>query len=220
MWFQDRSDAGQKLARALMAFKQSDPVVLALPRGGLPVAAEVAVALGAPLDIFLVRKIGLPTQPELAMGAVADGATPVVVHNEAVIASAGVSQDVFEQATRRELAEIARRRQRFLGDRPPADLRGKTVILVDDGVATGATMMVAVEAVRRQQPRQVVVAAPAMSPEAAGSLRRMADALVSLTTPGDFEAVGCHYRDFRQLDDADVVAILQRFRAVPSTATA
>lgn len=218
MAFQDRSDAGRKLAQALMAFKQANPVVLALPRGGLPVAAEVAAALAAPLDIILVRKIGLPGQPELAMGAVADGAAPVVVHNETIIASAGISPETFEQATVRELAEIKRRRQRFLGDQPSLDLRGKTVILVDDGVATGATMMVAVEAVRRQSPRQVVVAAPVMSPEAAGSLRQMADALVSLTTPGEFGAVGYFYRDFRQLDDADVIAILHRFRPAPSTA--
>ena len=148
MLFQDRTDAGQKLARALTKYKAQHPVVLALPRGGVPVAAEVAAALDAPLDLVLVRKIGVPSQPELAMGAVTDGGEPAIVRNREVIEMCGISTQEFDAVCDRELAEIERRRNRYLGDRGRAEVAGQVVIIVDDGIATGATTLAAIKAVR------------------------------------------------------------------------
>ena len=150
MLFQDRTDAGRKLAHALTKYRASQPAILALPRGGVPVAAEVAAALDAPLDLVLVRKIGVPYQPELAMGAVTDGKDPAVVRNNEIIETCGVSRQEFDAICKKELAEIERRRKRYLGDRARTDVTGKVVIIVDDGIATGATTLAAIKAVRNR----------------------------------------------------------------------
>jgi putative phosphoribosyl transferase len=160
MSFRDRGQAGQELAAALAGYKNQRVVVLALPRGGVPVAAEIAAALCAPLDLVLVRKVGLPQQPELAMGAVVDGAKPLVVRNEDVIAAAGIGQEEFDSVCAEELAEIERRRRRYLGGRARIDVTGRIAIVVDDGIATGATTRAALRATRRRQPSKLVLAIP------------------------------------------------------------
>lgn len=209
--FLDREDAGRQLAEALASYKSKQPVVLALPRGGLPVAAQVASALNAPLDLVLVRKIGVPTQPELAMGAVVDGAAPIIVRNDDVIRSVGVAGAEFNAACRDELAEIERRRQRYIGKRARAEIAGKTVIVIDDGVATGATMKAALRAIRQRGPAELVLAIPVAPPDAVRELRQEADALICLETPEFFGAIGFFYDDFRQVSDEEVIAILSRF---------
>ncbi len=211
MPFDNRTDAGRKLAAALAQYKDRDPVVLALPRGGVPVAAEIATALGAPLDLLLVRKIGVPVQPELAMGAVVDGARPLTVRNEDVIAIAGISDETFERVRDRELAEIERRHRRYLGDRRPAEVEGRTVIVVDDGIATGATTRAALRATRQRHPGRLVLAVPVAPTEAVEAMRAECDDVVCLESYADFGAIGFFYRDFRQLGDEDVIAILARF---------
>jgi putative phosphoribosyl transferase len=160
MPFLDRSDAGRKLAGALAGYKAQHPVVLALPRGGVPVAAEVAAALDASLDLILVRKLGVPAEPELAMGAVVDDAAPIVVRNDDVIRIADVGEAEFNAARDAELAEIERRRRRYLGDRERADVAGRTAIVIDDGIATGATIRAALRATRMRKPRKLVVTVP------------------------------------------------------------
>ncbi|VTZ27143.1 Phosphoribosyltransferase [Methylocella tundrae] len=209
--FLDREDAGRQLAEALASYKGKQPVILALPRGGLPVAAQVASALNAPLDLVLVRKIGVPTQPELAMGAVVDGAAPIIVRNDDVIRSVGVAGAEFNAACRDELAEIERRRQRYIGKRARAEIAGKTVIVIDDGVATGATMKAALRAIRQRGPAELVLAIPVAPPDAVRELRQEADALICLETPEFFGAIGFFYDDFRQVSDEEVIAILSRF---------
>jgi len=209
MVFLDRADAGRQLAAALIAYKDQDVVVLALPRGGVPVAAEIASVLGAPLDVILVRKIGVPDQPELAMGAVVDGAEPTVIRNEDIIRLAGVAESEFEAACARELVEIERRRQRFAAGKAP-DVSGRVAIVVDDGAATGATARAALQAMRKRGAKTLVLAVPVAAPQVMKTLRREADAVVCLQTPANFDAVGAFYRDFRQLRDEDVVAILAR----------
>jgi len=216
MAFKNRSDAGRRLAASLAGYRQSLPLVLALPRGGVPVAAEVAAALGAPLDLVLVRKIGVPSQPELAMGAVADGANPVTVRNEAIIRYAGVSEEEFERVRDSELAEIGRRRSHYLGDRAPASVAGRTVIVIDDGIATGATTRTALRALRAQGPKELVLAVPVAAKDTLEELREEADAVVCLETPEWFDAVGAFYSDFRQVTDAEVIDILARTKGKPS----
>lgn len=211
MAFTDRAEAGRKLAGALLKYKDAAPVVLALPRGGVAVAAEVATALSAPLDLVLVRKIGAPFQPELAMGAIVDGPEPITVRNEDVIASGAISQAAFDAVRERELAEIGRRRARYLGDRPHLDLAGRTVIVVDDGIATGATMRAALRAVRARRPKALVLAVPVAPPETLGELRGETDEIVCLEQPALFFAIGAYYADFRQLSDEDVISTLARF---------
>lgn len=213
MAFQDRADAGRRLARELLRYKDSHPVVLALPRGGVPVAAEVAQALDAPLDLILVRKIGVPAQPELAAGAVVDGAKPIIVRNEDVIRLTGVSEPAFDRICAQELAEIARRRQRYLGHRARAQIAGQVVIVIDDGIATGATTKAALQATRERGPQQLVLAVPVAPPEALEELRPLVDDLVCLEAPVLFGAIGYFYRDFRQLEDDEVERILKRFPA-------
>lgn len=213
MAFRNRSEAGRRLAEALSAYRGRDAVVLALPRGGVPVAAEVAAALQAPLDLILVRKIGVPTQPELAMGAVVDGATPIVVRNEDVIEFAGITADEFDAECARELAEIERRRQLYIGERARAEIAGQTVIVIDDGVATGATTRAALQAIRNRKPKQLVLAVPVAPGETITKLRGEVDALICLETPELFGAIGYFYRDFRQVSDQEVIAILKRFPA-------
>lgn len=178
MPFIDRSDAGRKLAGALAGYKDELPVVLALPRGGVPVAAEVAAALDAPLDLILVRKLGVPAEPELAMGAVVDGAAPIVVRNDDVIRIADVGEAEFNAARDAELAEIERRRRRYLGDRERADVAGRTAIVIDDGIATGATIRAALRATRMRKPKKLVVAVPVAPTESRVELRGEADDIV------------------------------------------
>lgn len=211
MAFDDRSDAGRRLAKALAAYKGRGAVVLALPRGGVPVAAEVATALDAPLDLILVRKIGVPTQPELAMGAVVDGAAPIVVRNEEVIELSGVRPDEFDATCARELAEIERRRKLYIGDRARAEIAGQVVIVVDDGIATGATTEAALQAVRKRKPKELVLAIPVAPRDTVEKLRSEVDSLICLETPEPFGAIGYFYRDFRQISDREVMAILKRF---------
>ena len=160
MPFRDRSDAGRKLAKALAAYKREKPVILALPRGGVPVAAKVAAVLDAPLDLILVRKIGAPMQPELAIGAVVDGGEPIIVRNEDIIQLVGVSETEFKAICAAELAEIERRRERYLGDRARVDVNGRVTIVIDDGIATGATTRAALRATRLRNPQKLVLAIP------------------------------------------------------------
>jgi len=207
--FQDREDAGRHLARELERFAgDRDVIVLALPRGGVPVGWEVARALGAPLDIFLVRKLGVPTQPELAMGAIATGGVRVL--SEDVVQMLGVTPDVIARVAAREQQELERRERAYRGDRPPPDLRGRTAILVDDGLATGATMRAAARAVRQQEPARVVVAVPVGAAETCDLLRREVDEVVCVRAPQEFRAVGLWYRDFSETTDDEVRGILAR----------
>ncbi len=211
MRFADRADAGRRLARALAPYRDRNPVVLALPRGGLPVAAEIAAALAAPLDVVLVRKIGVPWQPELAMGALVDGDDPIVARNEAVIRAAGIDERAFAAARERALAEIEDARRRLVGDRPRAAVAGRAAILVDDGVATGATALAALQSIRRRGAKTLTLAVPVASAEALAALKREADDLVCLEAPVHFGAVSAFYADFRQVEDDEAVAILARF---------
>ncbi len=208
--FLNRQDAGRRLAQALLGYKNRHPVVLALPRGGVTVAAEVASSLDAPIDLVLVRKIGLPSQPELAMGAIVDGGAPIVIRNADVIFAAGVGADEFDAVCDMELAEIERRRQRYIGDRPRVEIAGKVAIVVDDGIATGATMKAALRAIRKRGPKELVLAVPVAPAETIEDLRAEADAVICLETPEPFGAIGYFYADFRQVSDEEVIAILRR----------
>ena len=212
MSFENRSDAGRRLAHALVRYRAERPVVLALPRGGVPVAAEVAVVLDAPLDLLFVRKIGVPAQPELAMGAVADGGAPLIVRNEDVLQFAGVSEQEFAAVARRELAEIDRRRRAYVGGRSAVEVAGRTVIVVDDGVATGATTRAGLKAVRARHPQRLVLAVPVAPTDALARLRADADDVVCLEDYQDFSAIGFFYRDFRQINDEEVIDILRRLQ--------
>jgi predicted phosphoribosyltransferase len=213
MPFRNRADAGRKLARALSGYKDQRPVILALPRGGVMVAAEVAAALDAPLDLILVRKIGVPAQPELAMGAVVDGADPIVVRNDDVIRLAGVDESEFKSVCDAELAEIERRRRRYIGSRERAELAHRVVIVIDDGIATGATTRAGLHAVRKRNPVKLVLAVPVAPSEALPEMRQEADDVVCLEDYEAFGAIGFYYSDFRQVSDQEVIDTLVRFPA-------
>ncbi|HEY1361879.1 MAG TPA: phosphoribosyltransferase family protein [Xanthobacteraceae bacterium] len=213
MPFRNRSEAGRRLAAALAPYRERRPVVLALPRGGVPVAAEVARTLHAPLDIILVRKVGVPFQPELAMGAVVDGQAPLIVRNEDVIRLAGVGEADFKVVCDRELAEIERRRARYLGNRERAEVGGRVAIVIDDGIATGATTRAALRATRLRNPAQLVLAVPVAPTESLPALRADADAVVCLEDYADFGAIGFYYADFRQVSDEEVIEMLQSLPA-------
>lgn len=216
MPFEDRAQAGRQLAQALAQYKDRQPVVLALPRGGVPVAAQVAEALKAPLDLILVRKIGVPMQPELAMGAVADGANPLIVRNEDVIELAGISQAEFKKVCDEELAEIMRRRERYLGGRARIEVEGKTAIVIDDGVATGATTRAALRATRLRKPKKLVLAVPVAPTDSLEAMRKEADDVVCLEDHEMFGAIGYYYADFRQTSDQEVIDTLARFAPAPT----
>lgn len=205
--FADRHAAGRALAHALRAYADNPAViVLALPRGGVPVAWQVAQALGAPLDIFVVRKLGVPGHAELALGAVASGGVRVL--NPDLVAKLRLPRVVLEDLTRQAQAEIARREARYRGDRLPLPLAGRTVIVVDDGAATGASMRAAVTTLRLLGPQRLIVAVPVAAPRTCAELRASADAVVCLATPAAFGSVGQWYTDFAQTTDAEVQALL------------
>lgn len=213
MPFVNRTDAGRRLARALRQYRADRPIVLALPRGGVLVAAEVVAALDALLDLLLVRKIGVPMHRELAMGAVADAGVPLAVRNEDVLAMAGVSEAEFAETMRRELAEIERRRRVYVADRPVIDVAGRTPIVIDDGIATNATTRAALRAVRMRGPEKLVLAVPVAPTSALAELRSDADDLVRLESYEDFTAIGSFYRDFHQISDQEVKDVLARMQA-------
>jgi putative phosphoribosyl transferase len=206
--FQNRSEAGRALAKVLVDRVLPDPIVLALPRGGVPVAAEVARALQAPLDLVLVRKIGVEYQPELAVAAVVDGEQPEIVVNEEVRALARVSRDYIDEQAGNALAEIERRRKIYLQGRSRAPIEGRSVIVVDDGIATGTTVRAAVKALRRKAPKAIILAVPVAPAETIEALRAEFDEVVCLEMPEPFYAIGEHYIDFHQVPDEEVVRFL------------
>jgi predicted phosphoribosyltransferase len=211
MPFRNRSEAGRRLALALAGYKEQEPTILALPRGGVAIAAEVAAALDAPLDLILVRKVGVPFQPELAMGAVVDGGAPIIVRNEDVIRLADIDESEFKRICDSELAEIERRRQRYLGSRQRADVSGRTAIVVDDGIATGATTRAALRATRIRNPEKLVLAVPVAPTDTVAELRSEADEVICLEDHEFFGAIGTYYADFSQVSDETVIDILKRF---------
>ncbi|SDR64203.1 Predicted phosphoribosyltransferase [Rhizobiales bacterium GAS113] len=214
MPFRDRSDAGCRLARALAHDGQEAAVVLALPRGGVPIAAEVASELRATLDPMLVRK-----QPELAMGAIVDGNPPIIVRNEHVIGAARVSKAVFDRACRVELAEIERRRTHYLGNRMTVDIEARTIIVIDDGLATGATMRAALRALRKRNPKKIVLAVPVAPIETLDEMRPQADEVICLEAYELFGVIGAYYDDFRQVTDEELIATLARSSMATAVST-
>lgn len=210
--FQDRRAAGKALAEQVSSIGLKDPLVLGLPRGGLPVAREVATALDAPLDVLVVRKLGAPFQPELAVGAIASGGLRVL-NEELVGTITGMDESVLEDIVNRETAELERRERLYRGDRPFPSLEDRNVVLVDDGMATGATMRAAVEAVRSLRPASVIVAVPTGSKSAIRQVEELADKVICLEAPADFYAVGQFYVDFSQTTDAEVRDILEQAAA-------
>jgi len=208
--FHDRQDAGRQLAAALAQFKDRQPCVLALPRGGVPVAFEVAKALQAPLDLVIVRKIGAPDQPELAVGAVVDGAHPELVINREIVALLDISDEYLAEEKARQLKEIERRRQTYLAGRPGLDVSGRTALIVDDGIATGATIRAALLATRRAHPKLLVLAVPVAPTDTITALRSEADEVVCLEPHDVFGAISVFYADFTQVSDEEVRDIVTR----------
>ena len=211
--FRDRAEAGRLLADRLKDMALVDPVVLALPRGGVAVAVEVARALHAPLDLLIVRKIGAPQQPELAVAAVVEGAQSEVVIDEETLMMSGASHAYVADEAKRQRAEIERRRTVYLGDAPRIPVAGRTAVVVDDGIATGTTVRAALKALARMKPSRLVLAVPVAPPEAVEALRGEVDDLVCLSQPEFFHAVGVHYVDFRQVEDDEVLALMESVRA-------
>ena len=215
--FRDRTEAGQRLAERLVAYAgRPDVLVLALPRGGVPVASEVARALGVPLDVFVVRKLGVPGHEELAMGAIASGG--VCVLNDDVVQALNIPERVIEAVAARERRELGRRERAYRGGRPAPEVRGRTVILVDDGLATGSTMRAAVAALRRRGPARIIVAVPTAAPSTCEEFRHEADECVCDITPDPFYAVGLWYEDFSPTTDDEVRDLLERSVAPTPTA--
>jgi putative phosphoribosyl transferase len=211
--FRDRADAGRQLARRLRPYAAHNPVILALPRGGVPVAFEVARELQAPLDLLIVRKIGAPGHQEFGLGAIVDGAHPQVVLNEEALAELDVPREYIEEETRRQLREIERRRRHYLAGRRPVDVTGRTTIVVDDGIATGGTVRAALKGLAKTRPARLVLAVPVAPPDTVERLRAEADAVVCLLTPESFYAVGEHYDDFTQTSDREVMMLLDQARS-------
>jgi putative phosphoribosyl transferase len=206
MSFLNRTAAGRTLGQRLSYLKNTDAIVLGLPRGGVPVAFEVAKAIQAPLDVIVVRKLGVPFQPELAMGAVGEGG--ILIRNEQVIAMAGITKDQFAKVQAREDKEVTERANRFREGRPPLSLIGRLAIIVDDGIATGSTALAACDVARAQGARKVLLAVPISSKEAASALSTKADEVISLDVPDNFLAVGDWYEDFSPVSDEEVIALL------------
>jgi putative phosphoribosyl transferase len=207
--FLDRREAGRKLANELAKTKWDDPVVLALPRGGVPVAFEIAKVLHAPLDVLLVRKIGAPGHAEFAIGAVVDGSDPQLILNEETLRALGISPDYVEEEKARQLNEIERRRQRYLGARAAVPVAGRTAIVVDDGIATGSTAAAALKALQRAGAARTVLAVPVAPQDVVQTLRAEADDVICLSMPEPFYAVGAYYVDFEQTSDEEVVGLLR-----------
>ena len=211
MIFRDRTDAGQQLAARLAKYAhRSDILVLALPRGGVPVAHEVAKQLGAPLDVFLVRKLGVPGYEELAMGAIASGGVRVI--NDDVVRQLAIPGEVIDAVAAEERRELERRERAYRNGRPPPDVKGRTVILIDDGLATGSTMHAAAAALRKLGPARIVVAVPVSAPETCDEFREEVDEVVCAATPEPFRGVGLWYKDFSQTTDEEVRELLERAR--------
>lgn len=206
--FANRTEAGRLLAAALVERRFEKPVILALPRGGLPVGLEVARALDAPMDAVLVRKIGVPWQPELAAAAVVDGDHPQVVLNEDVIIEGRVSQEYLQREAAAKLKEIEQRRELYLKGRAQPAVEGRTAVVVDDGIATGATIRAAIQAIRRRRPARLVLAVPVAPASTIADLEQEADEVICLLTPEPFYAIGAHYLDFNQVSDAEAIAAL------------
>jgi putative phosphoribosyl transferase len=208
MTFVNRVDAGRRLARKLGAYgSRKDVLVLGIPRGGVPVASQVAAELGTPLDVFVVRKLGVPSQPELGFGAIATGGVRIL--DAQIVESLGISDLEIELISSKERQELDRREQVYRGGRPPLDLKGKTVILVDDGIATGASTRAAIIALRQLKPASIVLAAPIAPASTCRHLRREVDGLICLDTPESFRAIGEFYEDFSQVSDEEVTTLLQ-----------
>lgn len=205
--FRDRKDAGERLGKRLAAYRDEAPIILALPRGGVPVGFEISHALDAPLDVFIARKLGAPGQPELGIGAVAQGGTRVM--NERMVERLGIPEDYLEWITSREEAEVERRLLLLRGDRPEPEVNGRTIILVDDGLATGVTARAAIQALRLREPRRIVLAVPVCAAMTADLIRPEVDALVCLETPADLHAIGFWYEDFDQVSDERVSELLE-----------
>lgn len=218
--FRDRADAGRRLAAELVRRGWADPVVLALPRGGVPVAAEVARALKAPLDLVMVRKLGVPSQPELAAAAVVNGERPEIVVNDAIAAQYRLTAADIRRLADVQLDVIRRRRALYLGGRAAVALKGRTAIVVDDGIATGATIRAALRAVRRGAPARLVLAVPVAPPEALERLAPETDDILCLSTPARFWAVGAHYDDFPQVADDEVIRLMAGFPPDPGAEAA
>jgi putative phosphoribosyl transferase len=210
MMFRDRKDAGERLAAQLLHLKDKTPVVLALPRGGVAIGSEIARLLGAPLDIVLVRKIGVPWQPELALGAVADGGMPETYIDERMVTALAIPANYVREETARQLAELERRRRIYAAGRPPVEVKSRTAIVVDDGIATGATMRVALRAVRRAGPAWLVLAAPVAAAETLAALKGEADETVCVAVPEGLGAIGYYYEDFHQMSDSEVTQLLSQ----------
>ena len=207
--FTDRTEAGRALAQRLLRMSLPPPiVVLALPRGGVPIGAEVARALNAPLDLLLVRKIGAPWQPELAVAALVDGQPPDIVVDDETVAMTGVDREYIDTQARQQMHEIERRRRVYLHGRAPVSVEGATVIIVDDGIATGTTVRAALKALRRRKPARLVLAVPVAPSDTLAALRAEVDDIVCLAEPYPFHAIGLHYRDFHQVGDDEVLAAL------------
>jgi predicted phosphoribosyltransferase len=211
MLFRDRADAGRRLAERLTHLRHEEPIVLALPRGGVTVGYEVARVLGAPLDVIVARKLGAPFQPELGIGAIAPGGVRVL--NEEAVRWLGISEEEIGRIAERESREMERRIRLYRGDQPMPDLRGRTVILVDDGIATGVTTRAAIESVRQSRPQKLVLAVPVCAAETSDILQQEVDEFICLSIPTEFVAVGVWYENFTQVSDEEVIQLLARAKA-------
>lgn len=207
--FRNRREAGQLLAQAMLKLKDANPIVLALPRGGVPVGFEVAQALGAEFDVLLVRKIGAPGHEELGIGAIVDGANPQIVLNDEIVRLTGATPAYIDAEAARQLEELERRRKAYRGGADPVELKGRTVIVVDDGIATGGTVKAALQGLRLASPARLVLAVPVAPTESIAALRTLCDDLICLMSPSPFYAVGAHYLDFSQTSDEEVIQLLE-----------